>query len=175
MARNGSSKLSKKGGCVLRRRELALRFWQTIPSTLSALEKVIARVMRVARAMECAKGELPKVELALREALTNAIVHGSGGDPKKRVAVCCLCDEARGMLLVIRDSGPGFDPTEVPDPTHAENVYRTHGRGVYLMRQLMDEVHFFDGGRQVVMAKAARKARSGRRVTASALHRSAGA
>jgi serine/threonine-protein kinase RsbW len=60
------------------------------------------------------------------------------------------------MLLVVRDAGPGFDPTQVPDPTTAENIYAGHGRGIFLMRQLMDHVQYEEGGRQVVMKKASR-------------------
>jgi serine/threonine-protein kinase RsbW len=149
-----------------------LRFWQTIPSTHPAVERVIRRILRVARTMGCAKGELHKVELALHEALINAIMHGSEGDPKRKVAVCCLCAEDKGMLLVVRDFGPGFDPSRVPDPTHAENVYETHGRGIFLMRQLMDEVRFEEGGRQVVLSKTGRSRCQRRAANASSSRRS---
>jgi serine/threonine-protein kinase RsbW len=99
------------------------------------------------------------VELALREALNNAILHGSTGDPKKKIAVCAHCAKDKGILLVVQDSGPGFDPSVVPDPTHAKNVFSTHGRGIFLMRQLMDEVRFEEGGRRVVLAKSSRPPR----------------
>lgn len=126
---------------------------QVIPSTVKAVDKVVGRIMRVAESMECAEGELDKVELALQEALNNAVLHASGADPKKKVVVCCLCDETKGMLLVVRDHGPGFDPKKIPDPTKAENLYASHGRGIFLMRQLMDDVEFEEGGRVVVMKK----------------------
>lgn len=145
-----------KGPCQFSRKELILRFWQVIPSTVAAVNRLIARVLRVARAMECAKGHLDRVEIALREALNNAIVHGSQGDPKKKVAVCCLCAEDKGMLLVVENFGPAFDPTKIPDPTKAENVFSLHGRGIFLMRQMMDEVTYHKGGRKVIMKKAAR-------------------
>lgn len=148
------SKHSAQASCSFHREDLILRFWQTIPSTLAAVERVIRRILRVARAIGCARGELDKVELALREALLNAILHGSGRDAKRKVSVGCLCDEAKGLLLVVRDSGPGFDPTQVPDPTTAENIYSSHGRGIFLIRALMDEVQFEEGGRQVLMKKA---------------------
>lgn len=154
-----------KGPGRFSRKELILRFWQVIPSTVAAVERVIGRILRVARAMECAKGELPKVEIALREALHNAIMHGSRGDPKKKVSVCCLCAEDKGMLLVVRDFGPGFDPSRVPDPTKAENIYASHGRGIFLMRQMMDRVHYQKGGRQVLMKKAAARRAAGRRAS----------
>jgi serine/threonine-protein kinase RsbW len=140
--------------CNFEREKLILHFKQVIPSTVKAVERVVARVMGVAETMGCAQGELDKVELALHEALTNTIRHASGGDPKKKVAVWCLCDEAKGMLLVVRDRGPGFDPKKIPDPTDAEHILSSHGRGIFLMQQLMDEVRFEEGGRQVVMTKS---------------------
>lgn len=145
-----------KGPCRFSRKELILRFWQVIPSTVAAVNRLIARILRVARAMECAKGQLDKVEIALREALNNAIVHGSRGDRKKKVAVCCLCAEDKGMLLVVENFGPAFDPTKIPDPTKAENIFSVHGRGIFLMRQMMDEVAYRKGGRKVLMKKAPR-------------------
>ncbi len=163
MPQKRSPSLAIKACADFVRAGYALRFWQTIPSTHPAVQRVIRRILRVARTMGCAQGELHKVELALHEALINAIMHGSGGDPTRKVAVCCLCAEDKGMLLVVRDSGPGFDPSRVPDPTHAENVYETHGRGIFLMRQLMDEVRFEEGGRKVVMSKTGRACRPRRR------------
>jgi len=145
-----------KGPCQFSRKELILRFWQVIPSTIPAMNRLIGRILRVARSMECAKGELHKVEIALREALNNAILHGSRGDPRKKVAVCCLCAEDKGMLLVVENFGPTFDPSKIPDPTRAENIYASHGRGIFLMRRMMDEVTYHKGGRKVVMKKAAR-------------------
>ena len=149
--------------CPFDRDDLILRFHQTIPSTLPALERIIRRILRVARTMECARGELDKVELALREALINSIIHASGGDARKKVEVCCLCTKDKGMLLVVRDAGPGFDPKQIPDPTTAENVFSSHGRGIFLMRQMMDDVRFEEGGRKVVMKKAARPRKPGAR------------
>jgi serine/threonine-protein kinase RsbW len=157
-------KSSGKIRCPFAREELILHFWQVIPSTLPAVEQVIRRILKIAQTMGCAKGELRKVELALREALINAVVHGSRGDPKKQIWVCCLCTEDKGMLLVVRDFGPGFDTSIVPDPTKAQNIYAGHGRGIFLMRELMDEVKFQKGGRQVVMKKTARQ-KSRRRST----------
>ena len=106
-------KSSGKIRCPFAREELILHFWQVIPSTLPAVERVIHRLLKIARTRGCAKGELQKVELALREALINAVVHGSRSDPEKQIWVCCLCTEDKGMLLVVRDFGPGFDTSIV--------------------------------------------------------------
>lgn len=132
---------------------LLLRFHEQIPSTSEAVNEVVPRLLEIVRELECAPGEADKVELALHEALNNAVLHGSGENPEKKVEIICLCDETRGILLSVRDSGPGFDPKDIPDPREAQNIYSSHGRGIYLIRELMDDVRFEDGGRTVVMKK----------------------
>lgn len=95
------------------------------------------------------------VELALQEALANAIRHGCRNDPSKHVQCCVALDEAGEILIVVRDPGPGFDPASVPDPMNCENMLKSSGRGIYLINQLMDEVKYADHGREVIMRKAA--------------------
>lgn len=109
--------------------------------------------MTEVRAMGCAAGKEFEIETALREALANAVRHGCGNDATKSVEVCAACDEARGMLVVVRDPGPGFDPAAIPSPTVGRNLYRHHGRGIYLINQLMDEVSFEKGGTEIRMLK----------------------
>jgi serine/threonine-protein kinase RsbW len=107
--------------------------------------------------MKCDHEHLQRVELALREALVNAVVHGNRQDPKKRVIVSCFCQPDRGMLVAVEDEGAGFDPRKVPDPTQAECVLETHGRGLFLMRQLMDRVRISRSGRRVTLVKRLRR------------------
>jgi GAF domain-containing protein len=97
--------------------------------------------------------EVIGVELALREALANAIRHGCGGDPSKKVECCVMYTEPGEIVAVIRDPGPGFDTTHIPDPMAAENIFKTSGRGVFLINQVMDAVQYSDGGREVAMRK----------------------
>jgi serine/threonine-protein kinase RsbW len=61
------------------------------------------------------------------------------------------CDESRGLLIVIRDPGAGFDPAAIPSPVVGQNLFSTHGRGIFLINQLMDEVHFEKGGTEIHM------------------------
>ena len=105
--------------------------------------------------MKCAEGKEFEIETALREALANAILHGCGNDPSKQVECSVTCDESRGMLIVVRDPGPGFDPAAVASPLHGQNVFESHGRGIYLINQLMDEVRFEKGGTEIHMRKKA--------------------
>ncbi len=114
---------------------------------------VVERVMGVARKMNCAPGKEFEIEIALREALVNAIIHGSRRDPSKKVQCCVACDEDRGILLVVRDSGKGFNPKRLPNPLKGENLFSSHGRGIYLINQLMDEVTFKRGGSEIHMRK----------------------
>lgn len=141
--------------CPLRREKLVSEFCEVIPSTLDALNSVEERVLEVVKGLPCAPGELDGVSLALREALANAILHGNRRDPNKRVIVACFCECEKdgGLLLVVRDEGPGFLPHEVPDPTEAETIHQWHGRGIYLMRHFMDDVRYEQGGREILLRK----------------------
>jgi serine/threonine-protein kinase RsbW len=93
------------------------------------------------------------IELALSEALANAVVHGAKADPKKIVECDVVCDETRGMLIVVRDPGPGFDPNSIPSPVIGQNIYSNHGRGIFLINELMDEVQFKNNGKEIHMLK----------------------
>jgi anti-sigma regulatory factor (Ser/Thr protein kinase) len=102
-------------------------------------------------------GAEESVELALREALSNAMLHGNRLDGSKLVHVRCCCERGKGMTIVVRDQGHGFDPNAVPDPLAFENLGAEHGRGIHLMKTAMDEVSFARGGTEVHMRKAGRK------------------
>jgi serine/threonine-protein kinase RsbW len=103
--------------------------------------------------MECAAGKEFEIETALREALANAIRHGCRHDPSREIRLSVACDDRRGLLLVVRDPGPGFDPAAIPSPIEGQEIYRSHGRGIYLINQLMDEVSFERGGTEIRMLK----------------------
>ena len=109
--------------------------------------------MKVVRETNCAIGSEDDVELALSEALANAVVHGAGSDPSKIVECDVACDEEHGLLIVVRDPGRGFDPKKIADPCFGENIYASHGRGIYLINQLMDEVEFRKNGTEIHMIK----------------------
>ena len=83
----------------------------------------------------------------------NAVVHGCRKDPSQKVQVWVGCDQQRGMIIVVQDPGEGFDPNRVPSPLQAQRLYAEHGRGIYLINQLMDEVHFEEGGTEIWMIK----------------------
>ena len=95
------------------------------------------------------------IELAVREAIANAIVHGNQQDPRKRVYVKSRCTRDGEVSITVEDEGQGFKSDAVPDPTSPDNLLRTHGRGLYLIKTLMDEVDFQQGGSVVHMRKRA--------------------
>jgi serine/threonine-protein kinase RsbW len=122
-------------------------------SEIAAISPFIDQFMLKIREFHCDPGNEFAIELALREALANAVLHGNREDSKKKVHVRCECEKDLGVSLVVRDEGPGFDPDEVPDPTAPENLDAEHGRGILLMKQFMDEIHYERGGTEVHMRK----------------------
>ncbi|MCH7991013.1 MAG: ATP-binding protein [Gemmatimonadetes bacterium] len=88
--------------------------------------------------------------VGLTEALSNAMLYGNGDDPTKRVLVEVTMLEGR-VRAVVKDQGQGFDPDSIPDPTQPENLTRSCGRGLFLMRELMDDVRYNDRGNEVTL------------------------
>lgn len=135
-------------------RELLVKLDVTVAADLGTISPVVAGIMQIVGQMQCAAGREFAIELALREALANAIVHGCGSDRSKSVQCSVACDQARGMLIVVRDPGTGFDPASLPSPVMGQNVFSEHGRGIYLINQLMDDVQVVSrGGTEIVMRK----------------------
>jgi serine/threonine-protein kinase RsbW len=140
-------------GCNFDPDKLVLKLKITLAADRNAIDPVVQGIMDVVRNTQCAIGKEDAIELALTEALANAVVHGAKGDPKKIVECDVACDEARGMLIVVRDPGPGFDPNAIPSPVVGENIYSNHGRGIFLINELMDEVQFHNNGKEIHMRK----------------------
>lgn len=141
------------GRCEFNAEETVLRLETSVAANVAEIDPLVERIMSVARAMQCADGAEFEIETAVREALANAIEHGAGADPSKRIQVAVGCDEHRGMLIVVRDPGSGFDPKDVPSPLHGQQLYASHGRGIYLINELMDDVRFEKGGTEIWMRK----------------------
>ena len=94
-----------------------------------------------------------EIQLAVQEALANAVVHGCKNDSSKQVRCRVKRNAACAIVITITDPGPGFSPSYLPDPRNAQQLHEGHGRGVFLIRQLMDEVSFESGGNQITMWK----------------------
>ncbi len=133
--------------------KLNLRVQVTLAATRDAVDPVVEQVMEAVRQMKCVDGKEDAIELALQEALANAVVHGAKEDPSKVVECLVACDEQRGILIIVRDPGEGFNPGAIPSCTVGENLYSNHGRGIFLINQLMDEVKFHKNGTEIHMVK----------------------
>ena len=123
-----------------------------LPADVAAIEQVSASVSELLAGKRWPIEEVMKVELAVQEALANAIRHGCRNDASKLVD-CRVTVSAREVVMVVRDPGPGFDVRAVANPLESANLFKRGGRGVFLMNRLMDAVEFTDSGRQVVMRK----------------------
>ena len=94
---------------------------------------------------------LERVRLCLDEALVNAVMHGSKYDPSKQVHAAVYATEQKFSIL-IEDEGPGFNEEDLPDPEAPENLLEESGRGVILIRALMNEVSYWRNGASLMMA-----------------------
>lgn len=120
--------------------------------TVATAAAVVAEfILRAGISEEAAFG----IDMAVREAVTNAVVHGNREDLDKAVDLV-LKSSPEAVEIIVHDQGSGFDPKEVPDPTDAENILKTSGRGIFFMRSFMDEVDWLirpEGGTTVRMLK----------------------
>lgn len=139
--------------CDFHAQELTLKLNMSIDADVANIAPVVTEVMGMVREMKCAAGQEFEVEMALREALANAIIHGAKHDKSKQVQFCVGCDPGTGLLIVVRDPGAGFDPASIPDCCVGQNIFSSHGRGIFLINQLMDEVRFERGGTEIHMRK----------------------
>jgi serine/threonine-protein kinase RsbW len=130
-----------------------LKLKVTLSAERTAVDPVVQSVMELVRQEQCGAEKHDSIELALTEALANAVVHGAKADPSKIVECDVICHDDQSMLIVVRDPGPGFDPANIPSPLNDESVFADHGRGIFLINQLMDEVKFFKNGTEIHMIK----------------------
>ena len=119
----------------------ASRITYTLESSLDSVNKVEATAEQMAKKAGIDEDEIFKITMAVREAAVNAVLHGNSYDPEKRITASF---ENTGESLVIRiaDQGKGLDPETLPDPLAPENLLRGSGRGIFLIRNFMDEVNF---------------------------------
>jgi serine/threonine-protein kinase RsbW len=131
----------------------------SMPSEIAAISPFIEKLMLLIQKCRYAPGDEDDIEIALREAVTNAAVHGNHEDPRKRVQVDCRCEADGEVSVVAKDEGQGFRDGAVPDPTEPAAIESSHGRGIYLMKALRDEVRCEQRGSVVYMRKKSRKAK----------------
>jgi serine/threonine-protein kinase RsbW len=110
-------------------------------STMESVSEVEGTAERLATEAGLDEDERFHVTMAIREAAINAVLHGNEYDPARQVDVT-FENTGTDFIFTIADQGRGFDPERLPDPSAPENILRGTGRGIFLIRSLMDEVHF---------------------------------
>jgi serine/threonine-protein kinase RsbW len=113
----------------------------SLASTMESVDAVEAAAEKLAVEAGLDEDERFHVTMAVREAAVNAVLHGNEYDPAKRVSVS-LENTGAALVFTIADQGRGLDPQTLPDPLAPENLLRGTGRGIFLIRSFMDEVHF---------------------------------
>lgn len=116
-------------------------FTMTLPSTPKEIGKVEAFLLDANKKLHLDDGTMYRLLVAVTEAVNNAILHGNASDPSKDVEVCIMADRDH-VSIRVEDDGPGFDASGLPNPLDQENLLKDHGRGVFLIRSLVDTVEF---------------------------------
>ena len=125
------------------------------PSRIEAVAEAAAAVSDFMKSLGLSEDVAFGVDMAVREAITNAVVHGNKLDAAKVVELR-LRNTPEAFEITVHDQGTGFNPNDVPDPTKEENILKTSGRGIFFMRTFMDEVTWSirpGGGTTVRMLK----------------------
>jgi serine/threonine-protein kinase RsbW len=149
----GSFKSLRSALCKPRFTEDSLEVHTWLRSEIALISPFTDWLMNLIAGSRCVRGKEEFVELALREAMNNAMLHGNRMDARKLVHVRCCCQNTKGLFIVVRDQGHGFDPNNIPNPLAVENLLAEHGRGIYLMKWAVDEVSFERGGTEVHIRK----------------------
>ena len=153
-ANRASSSQSPFSGKRSRPSILEIDTW--MPSEIQAISPTLDRLMRLIEGLQCIPGAERDVELALREALVNAVVHGNQKDPEKKVHIRCRCGPGKEISIVVTDQGKGFDFEKTAGNGPTPDPAAEHGRGIPLMKAYMDDMHFERDGSEVHMRKRAR-------------------
>lgn len=130
--------------------------WQleeSFPSRTAEGKRILESVLSRLETENWFPHDIFGIHLALEEALVNAVKHGNRLDESKLVHVICRLSADR-LYIQIRDEGPGFKVNDVPDCTQDENLEKSSGRGIMLMRNFMSRVEYNDTGNMVTMEKS---------------------
>jgi serine/threonine-protein kinase RsbW len=111
---------------------------QSNPKEIGCIEQFLQQINKK---LDLDDGTMYRLLVSCTEAVNNAIVHGNKSDPNKSVTVQCIV-EKQSLTIRVKDEGKGFDPEILQDPREKKNLMKESGRGVFLMRSLMDEVKF---------------------------------
>ena len=130
------------------------RFSYNLDSTLATVDRAEQTASRIAAETGFDEDEVMQIAMAVREAAVNAVLHGNAYDPEKKVALE-FERTSRDLVITIRDQGKGLDPANIPNPLAPENLLKTSGRGIFLIRSFMDdvEIHPSNTGTEIKLIK----------------------
>jgi len=132
----------------------SIRYELVIPSELDRIQEVEKFTDQVVAPLNLSNEERDSVAIAVTETANNAIIHGNKKDPKKSVTIHYLIED-KILRIQIKDQGPGFDPETIDDPRAPENLLKERGRGIFIIKTLMNDVHFeyCGDGMQITLVK----------------------
>jgi serine/threonine-protein kinase RsbW len=133
--------------------EPPMHFEVALTADINSISPIVTWVMHLVKDAKHVPGKEFEIEMALREALANAILHGCKADPAKKIECTVTGSKDHGIHIVVSDPGDGFDPQKLPSPINEQNVFSESGRGIYLINKLMDEVRFERNGAEIHMRK----------------------
>ena len=142
--------------CIKRSGSSILEIDCWMPSEVRAISPLVDRLMRLIERVKCVSGAQFDLELAIREALGNAVLHGNQENPDKKVHLRCRCESGNEISIVVTDEGKGFDFLKILGNGLTADPADAHGHGIQLMRAYMDDVRFERGGSEVHMRKRLR-------------------
>ncbi|MFW5879230.1 MAG: ATP-binding protein [bacterium] len=119
-----------------------------IPSRIESIKEVEKLIDMISNELDLPNSLYGNVLISVIEAVNNAVIHGNQQDTSKKVLLSVLSDDNK-LIISVKDEGPGFDYRVIPDPTSPENLENIHGRGIFLMNQLSDNIEFEDNGSKV--------------------------
>jgi serine/threonine-protein kinase RsbW len=124
----------------------------TIPNDIKYVREISSKILKKLESRNISESTLFDIRLCVEETVRNAMQHGNRHGKKSKVKISYNIGPDK-FVIDVQDEGPGFDPGRLPDPTHDDNIMKGSGRGVYLVRHLMDKVEFNDKGNRVKLTK----------------------
>jgi len=123
-----------------------------VPSETRYIRKVSEKILSSLSRLGLDDGKIFDIKLCIEEAVRNAIVHGNHSDRRLPVRIVYGIEDSR-LVIEVEDEGTGFDHRAAPDPTTMAHLMKNSGRGVYLIKKLMDKVDYNDAGNKITMVK----------------------
>lgn len=132
----------------------AMRVSHTLDSSLDSVNRAEEVATEFAAKLGFDEETITRISMAVREAAVNAVLHGNHYDPSKKMTVQ-LENTGKSLVITVSDQGQGLDPAKIPDPLAPENLLKQSGRGIFLIRAFMDDVHIrnLEPGTEITMIK----------------------